>query len=112
MQRLDILPSYTEYFKLSTTTRALNRASIWIGQAIPCFFYGIVSDAIGRKNSVAISIVVTALAIVLQTAAQNIVMFCIARILIGVGTGMTVIVAPIWLIECLPYNWRAKGFGL
>lgn len=50
------------------------------------FFYGVVTDAIGRKNALLVAAICTIFGVILQTASQNIVMFVIARIIIGFGT--------------------------
>ncbi|EOD51880.1 hexose transporter [Neofusicoccum parvum] len=89
MSGLNILPAYESYFALTPATTALNTATVYIGQVIPCFFYGQVSDALGRKNAMAIAAVVTIVAVVLQTAAQNVAMFAVSRIIIGIGNGAT-----------------------
>lgn len=112
MSGLNILPAYESYFALTPATTALNTATVYIGQVIPCFFYGQVSDALGRKNAMAIAAVVTIVAVVLQTAAQNVAMFAVSRIIIGIGNGATSIAGPTWLSECLPHRWRAWGLGL
>ncbi|KAL5330311.1 hypothetical protein ACEPPN_003837 [Leptodophora sp. 'Broadleaf-Isolate-01'] len=40
MNGLNILPSYTDYFELNTTTKALNTASVYLGGCFVCMFYG------------------------------------------------------------------------
>ena len=50
------------------------------------FFYGVVTDAIGRKNSLLLAAVITIFGVILQTASQSIAMFVISRIIIGLGT--------------------------
>ncbi|KKY16284.1 putative hexose transporter [Diplodia seriata] len=83
MSGLNILPAYNNYFHLTPATTALNTATVYIGQVIPCFFYGAVSDRLGRKNAMAIAAVATIAAVVLQAAAQNVAMFAVSRILVG-----------------------------
>ncbi|KAL1625296.1 Solute carrier 2, facilitated glucose transporter member 1 [Diplodia seriata] len=95
MSGLNILPAYNNYFHLTPATTALNTATVYIGQVIPCFFYGAVSDRLGRKNAMAIAAVATIAAVVLQAAAQNVAMFAVSRILVGVGNGATSIAGPI-----------------
>lgn len=55
---------------------------------------------------------ITVIAVILQTAAQNIAMFVIARILIGFGTSASGVTGPTYLAETLPVKWRAWGIGL
>jgi predicted MFS family arabinose efflux permease len=83
---LNILPSYTDYFSLTTTTLALNTSSVWLGGCLTGFFYGLVTDAIGRKNALLLAAIITIFGVILQTASQNIAMFVIARIIIAFGT--------------------------
>ncbi|KAH6667543.1 MFS sugar transporter-like protein [Halenospora varia] len=111
MNGLNILPSYTDYFSLTTTTLALNTASVWLGGCISGFFTGKLTDVIGRKNGLLAAALLTLFAAILQTASQNIAMFVVARILIGVGTGMSGCTGPTYLAEALPYEWRAWGLG-
>jgi MFS family permease len=84
---LNILPSYTDYFSLTTVTLALNTSSVWIGGALAGLFYGRVTDIIGRRQALLWAAVLTIFAAILQAASQNIPMFVVARILIGFGTG-------------------------
>ncbi|OCL11101.1 MFS sugar transporter-like protein [Glonium stellatum] len=108
---LNILPSYTDYFHLNPATTGLNTASIWIGGCIAGLTYGKVTDIIGRRPALLWAAVVTLIAVVLQTAAQNIAMFVIARILIGLGTSASGLCGPTYLAETLPFRWRAWGLG-
>ncbi|KAF8195592.1 MFS sugar transporter-like protein [Pholiota molesta] len=108
---LNILPSYSDYFHLNTATLALNTASIWIGGCLAGFCYGQFTDWIGRRPALLWAAVITVLAVVLQTAAQNVAMFVIARILIGFGTSASGLCGPVYLAETLPFQWRAWGLG-
>jgi hypothetical protein len=49
MNGLNILPSYTDYFTLNTTTLALNTASVWMGSTIAGVAFAKVPDWVGRK---------------------------------------------------------------
>jgi hypothetical protein len=51
MNALNILPSYTDYFTLTTATLALNTASVWMGSAIAGLMFAKVPDWLGRKWS-------------------------------------------------------------
>ncbi|TVY84968.1 Lactose permease [Lachnellula suecica] len=112
MNGLNILPSYTDFFHLNTTTLALNTASVWLGGCIAGFFYGLVTDAIGRKNSLLLAAIITILGVILQTASQNVAMFVVSRIIIGFGTAGSGSAGPTYLAETLPFEWRAWGLGV
>ncbi|KAH0831740.1 hypothetical protein AYO21_06264 [Fonsecaea monophora] len=112
MNGLNILPSYTDYFTLTTATLALNTASVWMGSAIAGIGYAKVPDWIGRKWALFFGAVSTIVGVVLQTAAQNIAMFVIARIIIGFGTGASSIAAPVYLSETVPVKLRAVSLAL
>jgi len=112
MNALNILPSYTDYFSLNTTTLALNTASVWIGNAIAGLTFGKVPDIIGRKWGLLYGAIFTLIGVILQAAAQNIGMFVLARIIIGFGTGASSIVGPVFLAETLPIRYRAWGLGI
>ena len=112
MNGLNILPSYTDYFTLTTATLALNTASVWVGSAIAGLGYAKVPDWIGRKWALFFGAVSTILGVILQTAAQSIAMFVIARIIIGFGTGASSIAAPVYLSETVPVKLRAVSLAL
>ncbi|KAF1352266.1 MFS sugar transporter-like protein [Delphinella strobiligena] len=112
MNSLNILPSYTSYFELTSATLALNTASVYIGQCISSPLTGWWSDQYGRKNAIAVSALVTIMAAILQASSQNTEMFAASRIILGIGNGGTSIAGPVWLSECLPHRWRAWGLGL
>lgn len=109
---LNILPSYTDYFHLTTTTLSLNTAATWMGGGIICLFYGSITDLIGRRPSLIAAAALTIFAAVLQAAAQNIAMFVTARILLGMGMGAATVSGPTYLAETLPSRRRALGLGI
>lgn len=94
MNGLNILPSYTDYFHLNTTTTALNTASVWVGGCV-IIVYSRVPDWIGRKWALFYGAIISIIGVVIQTAAQNVGMFVFARFLIGFGTGATSIAVPV-----------------
>ncbi|KXS94198.1 hypothetical protein AC578_9959 [Pseudocercospora eumusae] len=111
MNGLNILPSYTDYFHLSTTTTALNTASVWMGGCMS-ILYAKVPDLVGRKWALFYGALMTIFGVILQAAAQNIAMFVVARIVVGFGTGCTAITVPVYLAETLPVKFRAWGLGM
>ncbi|RDW67628.1 MFS sugar transporter-like protein [Coleophoma cylindrospora] len=110
MNNLNILPSYTDYFVLTTATTALNTSAVYIGGCIGGFVSGKIVD-LGRKPALLYGGILTLIAVVLQTAAQNVPMFVVARILLGLGTGITGTAASVYLSETTPYDKRAWTVG-
>ncbi|RFU26952.1 hypothetical protein B7463_g9392, partial [Scytalidium lignicola] len=109
---LNILPSYTDYLHLNAATKGLNTASVFIGGFLGPLVSGILSDRLGRRPAIFWGSVVTLLGILLQTAAQNIAMFVIARIILGLGSALSGIAGGVYLSETFPNKWRAWGVGL
>ncbi|RDW83536.1 putative Hexose transporter [Aspergillus mulundensis] len=112
MNGLLILPSYSEYFHLTTATEGLNNAAMWIGHIIGAFITQPIPDRIGRRRTIYVSAVVLAVGISLQAAAQNIAMFVVARIIVGIGANISSGAAPVLLAELLPPRQRARILGL
>ncbi|EFX05030.1 hexose transporter [Grosmannia clavigera kw1407] len=112
MNSLNILPSYTDYFKLDTATLALQSAISWAGMCVASFFYGTLTDYYGRKKAMWLSAIITLVGVVIQAAAQDIAMFVVARFIVGLGNGATYVCGPIYLAECFPTRWRGPGLAL
>ena len=109
---LNILPSYTDYFKLNAATTGLNTASVFIGGFFGPIFAGVFADRLGRRPAIFWGSVVTLLGVLLQTAAQNVAMFVVARIVLGFGSAVSGIAGGVYLSETFPSRWRAWGVGL
>ncbi|KZL80865.1 hexose transporter [Colletotrichum incanum] len=112
MNGLLILPSYSEYFHLTTATEGLNNAASWIGGIIGAFLMQPVPDHFGRRRAILIASVVTVVGIILQAAAQNIAMFVVARVVVGIGSAISNGAAPTLLGELLPPKKRGRVLGL
>lgn len=109
---LNILPSYTDYFNLNAATTGLNTASVFIGGFFGPMVAGPVTDALGRRPAIFWGTSITLVGILLQTAAQNIAMFVIARVILGFGSSISGIAAATYLSETYASRWRAWGVGL
>ncbi|RMY61960.1 hypothetical protein D0863_11120 [Hortaea werneckii] len=109
MNGLLILPSYTEYFHLTTATTGLNNAAMWMGGLLASPFMQLVPDMLGRKAAIVVATAITAVGIILQAAAQHIGMFLVARIIVGIGTAINNVSAPALLGELLPSRSRTRN---
>lgn len=111
MNALNILPSYTDYFTLNTTTLSLNTASVWVGGIVAGFFSGHFCDWQGRKRTMFWSAILAIIGAIIQTAAQNIAMFVAARIIIGLACGLAGVGASTYLGEVVAVQHRAYIMG-
>lgn len=104
---LNILPSYTDYFQLTDATTGLNTGSVFIGGVLGPAFSGVIADRYGRRPGMFWGAIVMLVGIILQTAAQNVAMFVVARIVLGFGNAVSGIAASVYLSETFPSRWRA-----
>ncbi|KAI1626538.1 MFS sugar transporter-like protein [Exophiala viscosa] len=111
MNALNILPSYTDYFTLTTTTLSLNTASVWVGGIVSGFVAGAFCDRAGRKWTMCWSSALCIIGAIIQTAAQNIGMFVAARVIIGFGAGVAAVGAASYLAETVALTWRPFVLG-
>lgn len=90
----------------------LNTASIFIGGFLGPLFSGIILDALGRRPAIFWGSVITLLGVLLQTAAQNVAMFVVARIILGFGSALSGIAGGVYLSETFATRWRSWGVSL
>jgi MFS family permease len=119
---LNILPSYANYFNLNAATTGLNTASIFIGGIIANLSKsqtvtrwqpagGMFTDYFGRRLTIFYFSLIALVGVLLQTAAQNVAMFTVARIVLGFGSGVDGIAAAVYLNETFASRWRVWGVG-
>ncbi|KAJ5186845.1 hypothetical protein N7449_009839 [Penicillium cf. viridicatum] len=112
MNGLQILPSYTEYFRLTTTTLALNVAIVFVGSVIAMPIAGPIIDNWGRRWGIAITAIVAMTGAAIQGAAVHEVMFCCGRLLVGVSVTTGATAAPTYISEIAPPKYRVMLTGL
>ena len=111
LNALNILPAYNDYFRLNAATTGLNTAFIFIGGILGPMCAGIVADRFGRRQAIFWSSFVAIIGVVIQTAAQNIAMFVVGRIFLGLGASASGIAGGVYLSESFPSRFRAWGVG-
>lgn len=83
MGSLNVMPTYQNYFTLTTATKSLNTAISYVGGSVASLFTGFIIDYLGRWRSIMLSCWVTLIGAVIQAAAQNIGMFIAGRFIVG-----------------------------
>ncbi|CUM66657.1 uncharacterized protein PRCAT00004333001 [Priceomyces carsonii] len=107
------LPLYTTYFDLTPVTIGLNTASMWMGQIITCLVINCYfTDKWGRRPTILVGLLLTIVGVALQTAAQNIGMFVVARIILGGGCSACLVAASALVTELAPIKKRGLLSGL
>lgn len=93
-------------------TIALNTASFYIGGCLAGLVWGPVVDKLGRRPALFWASLLTLAGVALQTTAHHVAMFIVARIIVGFGNVSTIITAPNYLAETLPWKQRVIGLGI
>jgi MFS family permease len=94
MNGLQILPSYSEYFKLTTATTSLNVAVVFLGCICAMPFGGYIPDKWGRKWGIACTAITAIVGAAIQGAAVHEAMFCIGRFIVGMSVTMGSVAGP------------------
>ena len=102
------LPKITEDFGLSTFQSSVVVASTFVGMLAGAWFWGTVSDRIGRKRGFTITIGIFALFGFLSAFSPNMFWLCAFRILAGFGLGGAVPLDFSLFAEYLPTRNRGR----
>lgn len=109
---LNILPEYSAYFKLDETTMGVSTAAVFIGGCLAPGCSGFVCDRMGRRPAIFWGSIIALASMGLQSAAQNVAMFIVARVLIGFGATLANIASSTYLSETFPSTWRSWGVSM
>jgi MFS family permease len=112
MGSLLVMETFGGYFSLNTATTSLSVCFIFVGGAVGVLFAPIIANRRGRKEGMFYAAVLQIIGVILQTAAQNITMFIVGRFIIGFGTGIANVSAPVYVAETAPAKYRALALGL
>ena len=106
------MPTYTSYFHLTTSTKALQTAISYTGGATISLFAGFLVDWRGRRETIFCAIGTCLIGSGIQAAAQNTAMFIAARFIIGMGMGLAQTAAPTLVAETTPAKYRGFALGM
>lgn len=112
MGSLNVMPSYSSYFTLTTALKSLNTAITFVGAIPVALIAGPVINWKGRKFGIYLSAILQIIGAILQGAAQHISMFIIGRFFIGAGSGFAQAAASTYVAETVPSRVRAFALGL
>lgn len=112
MGSFNVMPSYTEYFQLNTTTISVNSCSTFLGAFLIAPLSGILIDHSGRKTGLYAACVMNIVGAALAGGAVNIAMFIAGRIVVGFGVGLAQNAAGTYVAETTAPAYRAFALGL
>jgi sugar porter (SP) family MFS transporter len=101
-------PYYKSFFNLmsGSVLIGLSVSSIIFGAMVGNFFAGPLADKFGRKPILIITAFLFAFCALGCASAQNIYFFIMARIIGGIGVGMAILIAPMYIAETSPKKLR------
>jgi putative MFS transporter len=102
------LPSILQEWKLPLQAGGLLATVYYVGMFIGASLFGPISDYIGRKPAVQLTVAIYAITTGLCAFAPDLVSMGVLRLLGGVGTGGLMPVLSTWLSEYIPKSARGK----
>lgn len=112
MGSLNVMPSYTNYFNLTTSTTAVNTCATFLGAILVGPFTGKLIDWKGRKAGIYAAAIVNIIGAIIAAASQNVAAFIAGRIIIGIGVGLGQTAAGTYVAETTPPAVRPFALGL
>lgn len=112
MGSLNVMPTYSSYFELTTATKSLNTAISYTGGAFGSLFSGFLADWRGRREAIFWAAGIALIGGVIQGTAQNIAMFIAGRFIVGTGMAVAQTAAPTLVAETTPVKYRGFALGL
>jgi MFS transporter, SP family, sugar:H+ symporter len=95
-------------FALSKLGTGLNVGAILLGCAAGAFVAGRLADVIGRRAVMIVAALLFLLSAFATGAADNSVVFVVARIIGGLGVGAASVICPVYISEVTPAHLRGR----
>ncbi len=92
----------TDDFGLTTRQQELLTTTVVIGQIAGALGAGVLANAIGRKKSMVLILVAYAMFALLGALSDSLPMLLVARLLLGLTIGVSVVVVPVFVAESAP----------
>lgn len=112
MGSLNVMPSYNEYFGVTSRTQGIMSGATFAGAIVIAPVASKFIDWKGRKLGIALSACLNIIGAVLGAASQNMAMFIIGRVVIGMGVGIAQTSCGAYVSETTPPDIRAFALGL
>ncbi|WP_416045847.1 sugar porter family MFS transporter [Priestia megaterium] len=97
-----------ERFNLSPSMSGWVVSSILVGAVIGTALGGVLSDGLGRKKTLILSGILFGIGTIGTAISSNLAILVTARILGGIGVGMSVFLSPLYIAEIAPAHLRGR----
>jgi sugar porter (SP) family MFS transporter len=98
----------TDQFKLSTHQQELVTTAVVVGQLVGAIGAGALANAIGRKASMVLVAFTYAAFALFSAFATTVPMLLVARLLLGLTIGVSIVVVPVFVAESAPAATRGR----
>ncbi len=98
----------TDQFKLTTGQQELVMAAVAVGEITGALGAGALANAIGRKRSLMLVVAGYAAFAAMAACSVSLPMLLVARLLLGLTIGVSVVVVPVFVAESAPATWRGS----
>jgi sugar porter (SP) family MFS transporter len=102
------LPYITDEFHLSTDQQGMVVSAVVIGEIAGAIGGGVLANVIGRKKSMTLVAAAYAVLVVLGALSVSVPMLLVARLLLGVALGASVVLVPVFVAEWAPAGVRGS----
>ncbi|MFP4059528.1 MAG: sugar porter family MFS transporter [Bacteroidales bacterium] len=103
-----VIPFIRDYFELTEIALGWSVSAVLLGGMAGNLLAGPLSNQIGRKKSLLITAVLFTISAITSAIAQEFWFFIIARMIGGIGIGIAILVAPVYIAEIAPPAKRGK----
>lgn len=108
---LPALPALEQYFKTDKQALTLSITLFLLGFSVSQFFWGSLSERIGRRKAIIYGLCVAALGTLMALSADNIRFFDTARLLEGVGIGAASVLTRALLSDAFDRTEMSRAFS-
>ena len=106
------MPALEAYFGMDEAQLGFSVSVVFIGSIIGALFGGYFSDRLGRRRVLFATALIFFLSAILTAIPQTITQFNVARFIGGVGIGISIPIAGVYLAEIAPARFRGRIVSL
>ena len=103
-----VVPYVRDFFGLSEIALGWAVSAVLLGSIMGTLVSGILSNKYGRKYTLLLTAILFTISAITSAIAVEFWFFIIARLIGGIGIGIAILVAPVYIAEIAPAKKRGK----